>query len=211
MFSVGLQSNYCGIDPYIVQLPLRNATPITVVKSLFTTGREDYRILTLQRAGRRKISVCHCPICHNFPMCGRYRLSRRKQTVEEHFDTASGEEDWSPRYNIAPTQPVAVIRQNPKEPVRELSLMRWGLIPSWAKDSSSAARMINARSETASTKPVFRDAFKFRRCLIPADEFYEWMRTGKAKQPFCFEVNDGQLFAFAGIWDRWKNPSPLYS
>jgi putative SOS response-associated peptidase YedK len=144
-------------------------------------------------------------------MCGRYRLSRRKQTVEEHFDTASGEEDWSPRYNIAPTQPVAVIRQNPKEPVRELSLMRWGLIPSWAKDSSSAARMINARSETASTKPVFRDAFKFRRCLIPADEFYEWMRTGKAKQPFCFEVNDGQLFAFAGIWDRWKNPSPLYS
>jgi hypothetical protein len=96
MFSVGLQSNYCGIDPYIVQLPLRNATPITVVKSLFTTGREDYRILTLQRAGRRKISVCHCPICHNFPMCGRYRLSRRKQTVEEHFDTALGRRRLEP-------------------------------------------------------------------------------------------------------------------
>jgi putative SOS response-associated peptidase YedK len=70
-------------------------------------------------------------------MCGRYRLSRRKQLVEEHFDAVSGEEDWIPRYNVAPTQPVPVIRQNPKEPVRELSLMRWGLIPSWAKDSSA--------------------------------------------------------------------------
>jgi putative SOS response-associated peptidase YedK len=83
-------------------------------------------------------------------MCGRYRLSRRKQLVDEYFGSHSGEEDWNPRYNIAPTQPVAVIRQNPKEPVRELSLMRWGLIPSWAKDSSAAARMINARSETTS-------------------------------------------------------------
>jgi putative SOS response-associated peptidase YedK len=82
-------------------------------------------------------------------MCGRYRLSRRKQLVEEYFDTASGEEDWSPRYNIAPTQPVPVIRQNPREPVRELSMMRWGLIPSWAKDASAAAKMINARAETA--------------------------------------------------------------
>jgi putative SOS response-associated peptidase YedK len=142
-------------------------------------------------------------------MCGRYRLSRRKQLVEKYFDSGSWEEleDWSPRYNIAPTQPVPVIRQNPKDPVRELSLIRWGLIPSWAKDSSGAASMINARAETASTKPAFRDALKSRRCLIPADGFYEWQKTGKAKQPFCFELNDGELFAFAGIWDRWKNPS----
>jgi putative SOS response-associated peptidase YedK len=140
-------------------------------------------------------------------MCGRYRLSRRKQIIEEHFDAVSGEEDWGPHYNIAPTQPIPVIRQNPKEPVREFSLMRWGLIPSWAKDSSGAARMINARSETASAKPAFRDPLKFRRCLIPADGFYEWMRTGKAKQPYCFEVNGGKLFAFAGLWDRWKDPS----
>ncbi len=140
-------------------------------------------------------------------MCGRYRLSRRKQIVEEHFDTVSGEEEWTPRYNIAPTQPIPVIRQNPKEPVRELSLVRWGLIPSWAKDSSVAAKMINARSETASTKPAFRDALKFRRCLIPADGFYEWAKTAKGKQPYCFEVNDGGLFAFAGLWDRWKDPS----
>ena len=132
-------------------------------------------------------------------MCGRYRLSRRKQVVEEYFDCASDEPDWNPRFNIAPTQPIPVIRQNPKEPVRELSLMRWGLIPSWAKDSSAAAQMINARSETAATKPAFRDAVKSRRCLIPADGFYEWMRTGKAKQPYCFEVNEGELFAFAGI------------
>jgi len=144
---------------------------------------------------------------HNLPMCGRYKLSRRKQIIEEHFDSVSGEEDWSPRYNIAPTQPIPVIRQNPKEPVRELSLMRWGLIPSWAEDASGAARMINARSETAATKPAFRDSMKDRRCLIPADGFYEWVRTGKAKQPFCFEVNQGQLFAFAGLWDRWKDPS----
>jgi putative SOS response-associated peptidase YedK len=138
-------------------------------------------------------------------MCGRYRLSRRKQVIEEHFDRVSGEEDWTPRYNIAPTQPVPVIRQNPKEPRRELSLVRWGLIPSWAKDSSAAARMINARSETAAAKPAFRDALKFRRCPVPADGFYEWQRIGKSKQPYCFEVEDGQLFAFAGIWDRWKD------
>jgi putative SOS response-associated peptidase YedK len=138
-------------------------------------------------------------------MCGCYRLSRRKQIIEEHFDSVSGDEDWSPRFNIAPTQPIPVIRQNPKEPVRELSLVRWGLIPSWANDSSVAAKMINARSETAGTKPAFRDALKSRRCLIPADGFYEWMRTGKAKQPYCFEVNEGELFAFAGIWDRWRD------
>jgi putative SOS response-associated peptidase YedK len=140
-------------------------------------------------------------------MCGRYRLSRRKQVVEEYFDCVSDEPDWSPRYNIAPTQPIPVIRQNPKEPIRELSLVRWGLIPSWAKDPSVAAKMINARSETAATKPAFRDALKSRRCLVPADAFYEWMRTGKARQPYCFEVGEGELFAFAGIWDRWRNPS----
>jgi putative SOS response-associated peptidase YedK len=140
-------------------------------------------------------------------MCGRYRLSRRKQIVEEYFNAVSGEEDWSPRYNIAPTQPIPVIRQSPKEPVRELSLIRWGLIPSWAKDPSGSASMINARAETAGTKPAFRNALKSRRCLIPADGFYEWKRDGKTKQPFCFEVNQGQLFAFAGLWDRWKDPS----
>jgi len=155
----------------------------------------------------RSLRIQDAPICHNLPMCGRYRLSRRKQIIEEHFDTVSGEEDWTPRYNIAPTQPVPVIRQHPKDPVRKLSQMRWGLIPAWSKDSSAAARMINARAETAATKPAFRDALKSRRCLIPADAFYEWSRVGKAKQPYCFEINEGELFAFAGLWDRWRDPS----
>jgi putative SOS response-associated peptidase YedK len=138
-------------------------------------------------------------------MCGRYRLSRRKQIIEEHFDTSRWDDDWEPRYNIAPTQPIAVIRQHPKEPVRQISIMRWGLIPSWARDASIASRTINAKAETAATKAAFRDPIRFRRCLIPADGFYEWVRRGTSKQPFCFEVNDGELFAFAGLWDGWKD------
>jgi putative SOS response-associated peptidase YedK len=139
-------------------------------------------------------------------MCGRYRLSRKKQLIEEYFDVPSDIEDWTPRYNIAPTQPVPVIRQHPKEPRRDLSLMRWGLIPSWAKDSSGAPPMINARAETAATLPAFRDPIQYRRCLLPADGFYEWKRSAAGKQPYCFEVNDGELFAFAGLWDRWRAP-----
>jgi putative SOS response-associated peptidase YedK len=124
-------------------------------------------------------------------MCGRYRLSRRKQIIEEYFDSDPWDEDWSPRYNIAPTQPVPVIRQHPKEPVRQLSLMKWGLIPHWAKDPFIASSTINAMSETAATKPAFRDPLRLRRCLIPADGFYEWKRTARSKQPYCFEVKEG--------------------
>jgi putative SOS response-associated peptidase YedK len=138
-------------------------------------------------------------------MCGRYRLSRRKQPVAEYFDTVPEDAEWNPRYNIAPTQPVPIIRQHPNEPRRELSLVRWGLIPSWAEDASGSAGMINARSESAAIKPAFRDALKSRRCMVPADGFYEWSRAGKTKQPYCFEVNDGELFAFAGLWERWKD------
>jgi putative SOS response-associated peptidase YedK len=140
-------------------------------------------------------------------MCGRFRLSRRKQLVEEYFETTPWDDDWNPRYNIAPTQPVPVIRQHPKEPIRQISTMRWGLIPNWAKDPSIAAGTINAKSETAATKAAFRDPLKLRGCLIPADAFYEWKRRGTSKQPFCFEVNEGELFAFAGLWDGWKNES----
>jgi putative SOS response-associated peptidase YedK len=103
--------------------------------------------------------------------------------------------------------PAPIIRQHPKEPRRELSLVRWGLIPWWAKDASGSAKMINARSETAATKPAFRDSVKSRRCIVPADAFYEWQRTRTGKQAFCFKVHDGELFAFAGLWDRWKDPS----
>jgi putative SOS response-associated peptidase YedK len=139
-------------------------------------------------------------------MCGRYRLSRRKQILEEQFAALSDDSDWSPRYNIAPTQFVPVVRQNSTITSRRLSLIRWGLVPSWAKDSSKSAAMINARSETAASKPAFRDALRFRRCLVPADGYYEWQRVGKAKQPYCFEVNRGELFAFAGIWETWSDP-----
>lgn len=140
-------------------------------------------------------------------MCGRYRLSRRKQIIEEQFDTADWQDDWSPRYNIAPTQQIPVIRQHPREPVRQISSMRWGLIPHWARDASIANGTINAKSETAATKPAFRDPLKFRRCLIPADGFYEWARKNGSKQPYCFEVNEGELYAFAGLWDGWKDAS----
>jgi putative SOS response-associated peptidase YedK len=107
-------------------------------------------------------------------MCGRYRLSRRKQVVEEYFDSASDEPEWVPSYNIAPTQAVLTVRQ--AESSRALSKMRWGLIPSWANDISVGASLINARSETVIQKPAFRDSFLRRRCLIPADGFYEWVR-----------------------------------
>src|SRR6516165_741415 len=137
-------------------------------------------------------------------MCGRYRLSRRKELIEEYFATAD-EVDWEPRYNIAPSQDVGIIRQDPVKPERLFSLARWGLIPYWAKDPRVGYKMINARAETAATKPAFSEPFKRRRCLIPADGFYEWSRRVKAKQPFHFGMQDDSLFAFAGIWDRWKD------
>jgi putative SOS response-associated peptidase YedK len=146
-------------------------------------------------------------ICNNLGMCGRYRLSRRKQLIEEYFETASSDVEWPPRYNIAPTQTVPIVRQHATQSVRQLSMVRWGLIPSWSDDAFSAAKMINARSESAATLPAFRDAMKSRRCVIPADGFYEWKRNGKIKQPFCFEIDDGKLFAFAGIWERWQDPT----
>jgi putative SOS response-associated peptidase YedK len=138
-------------------------------------------------------------------MCGRYRLSRRKQIVAEYFDAVPDEDEWEPRYNIAPSQPVPVVRLNPKKKTRELSLLRWGLIPSWATDPKVGFKSINARSETVTTTASFRDLFRRQRCLIPADGFYEWKRSAKSKQPYCFEVDDGKLFAFAGLWDRWTS------
>lgn len=138
-------------------------------------------------------------------MCGRYRQTRAHKRLEEHF-SAEGEVEVSPRYNIAPSQPVVAIRQGTREPVRKLSNLRWGLIPSWAKDISIGYKTINARAETVANTPSFRDAFKSQRCLVPADGFYEWQRIGKTKQPYCFEMNGGDLFAFAGLWDRWTSP-----
>ena len=137
-------------------------------------------------------------------MCGRYRLARKKEILAETFD-AGADIDWSPRYNVAPGQSVAIVRQNATLPVRSLSQVRWGLIPFWAKEANVGYKMINARAETIAEKPAFREALKSRRCLIPADGFYEWAKTSRAKAPYCFMISDDSVFAFAGIWDRWKN------
>jgi putative SOS response-associated peptidase YedK len=135
-------------------------------------------------------------------MCGRYRLSR-KDRFAQYFEVDPFE-NFEPRYNIAPTQPVTVVRRAGN--ARDLATMRWGLIPSWSQDASIGASLINARSETVLEKPAFRDSFRSRRCLIPANGFYEWKRAGKSKQPYHFGLNDDELFAFAGLWDRWRGP-----
>jgi putative SOS response-associated peptidase YedK len=138
-------------------------------------------------------------------MCGRYRLARKKEILAEVFD-AGTDVDWAPRYNIAPAQDVPVVRQDASQPIRSFSLMRWGLVPFWAKDPKAGFKMINARAESVADKPAFREPLQSRRCLIPADGFYEWAKEGKAKAPYCFTLADGSVFAFAGLWDRWKNP-----
>lgn len=118
--------------------------------------------------------------------------------IEEYFETAN-EVDWEPRYNVAPSQSVGIIRQDPIKPERLFSRARWGLIPFWAKDPSIGYKMINARSETVASRPAFREAMKSRRCLIPADGLYEWKQAEKSKQPFHFGMNDDPPFAFAGL------------
>jgi putative SOS response-associated peptidase YedK len=107
------------------------------------------------------------------------------------------------RYNIAPTQPVAAVRQAAGPGPRELVQLRWGLIPSWAEDKKIGARLINARAETAAAKPSFRSAFRHRRCLVPADGFYEWQRRDGKKQPYHLRLRDDRPFAFAGLWETW--------
>ncbi len=139
-------------------------------------------------------------------MCGRYRLGRGREAFVKYFGTDADDLDWSPRFNIAPTQDVPVVRQDRSEPKRSLSLLRWGLIPRWAADASLGAKLINARSETVADKPSFRACLRERRCLVPADGFYEWKRESKSKQPYCFALSDDSPFAFAGIWDRWRAP-----
>jgi putative SOS response-associated peptidase YedK len=147
-------------------------------------------------------------------MCGRYRLTAKERYIAEHFDLEESEVHWTPRYNIAPTQEAAIVRQDRKQPRRVFSLMRWGLIPAWAKDASIGYKTINAMCETAAEKAAFREALRRRRCLVPADGFYEWQKLGrKEKQPYNIGMTDDSLFAFAGLWERWSDPAgtPLNS
>lgn len=137
-------------------------------------------------------------------MCGRFTLSVNPEAVALAFDL-DAIPDLTPRYNIAPTQSTAVVRLSLGEEARVLEFMRWGLVPFWAKDPKIGNRMINARAETAASKPSFRAAFKRRRCLIPADGFYEWRRESAdgPKQPYRICLPDGGLFAMAGLWESW--------
>ena len=137
-------------------------------------------------------------------MCGRFTLTADQDSFEDRFSFTGFDLGWVPSFNIAPTQKVLTVTNDGSENRPEL--MRWGLVPSWAKDPKIGNRMINARSETLTEKPSFRTAFERRRCLIPADGFYEWKREGKAKKPMLITVNPGDLFAFAGLWETWKQP-----
>jgi putative SOS response-associated peptidase YedK len=144
-------------------------------------------------------------------MCGRFKLTMTPEVMAELFGIED-EPALAPRYNIAPTQPVLTVR-NDQQGQREWAIARWGLIPSWAKEISIGARMINARGETVAEKPSFRSAARKRRCLIPADGFYEWRKTETGKQPYLITFSDGRPFAMAGLWERWYQPDgePLES
>jgi putative SOS response-associated peptidase YedK len=135
-------------------------------------------------------------------MCGRFTLTVDAETLEEAYQIEDMSGDWSPRYNIAPTQSVAVLVSSQK---RQLEWMRWGLVPSWAKDISVGNQMINARSETLVEKPSFRKAFQKGRCLILADGFFEWAKEEKYKVPYYFSLTGRQPFAFAGLSENWRD------
>lgn len=133
-------------------------------------------------------------------MCGRFSFASPPEVVAEVFGL-SEVPALEPRYNVAPTQPVAAVRH--EEGQRCLVFLHWGLIPAWAKDAALGARLINARAETVAEKPAFRAALRARRCLVLADGFYEWARHGGAKQPYFITFADGRPFALAGLWERW--------
>jgi putative SOS response-associated peptidase YedK len=134
-------------------------------------------------------------------MCGRFAQRSDPKRLAKEFKVEEVPQAEA-RYNVAPTQEILAVRQLADG--REMAFFKWGLVPSWAKDVSMGARLINARSETVQEKSSFREAFKQRRCIIPADGFYEWQRTEGKKQPFFFRMRDERPFGFAGLWERWE-------
>lgn len=139
-------------------------------------------------------------------MCGRFTLTLNSNAVARAFQVAAPQSlQTQPRYNVAPTQDVVTIMQNQDEE-RHLDLLRWGLIPSWAKDASIGSRMINARAETLAEKPSFKRLLFSKRCLIPADGFYEWQKVNGGKTPMYITLKEHEPFAFAGLWDSWRTP-----
>lgn len=140
-------------------------------------------------------------------MCGRYTLTTPVEALRELFAFLGASPNLQPRWNIAPTQAAPVIRLG-SDGGREIRMLNWGLVPYWAEDTSLQSHMINARGETVHEKPAFKQAFRQRRCLIPADGFYEWQTVGaKSKQPVLFRMRTGVPFAFAGLWERWIPPA----
>ncbi len=140
-------------------------------------------------------------------MCGRYRRTTSEEEIARQYHIPIPPQlDLPISYNIAPTQDVLAIRFNSETKQRTLDALRWGLIPSWAKDEKIAYKTINARVETVDTAPSYRQAFKKRRCLIPVDTFYEWHRVGNGKVPYAIGIKDDSVFVFAGLWEGWKPP-----
>ncbi len=138
-------------------------------------------------------------------MCGRYTLGASPDDLVDVFDVPPLAFPWEPSWNIAPTQDALIVAAD-GEGGRKIGPLRWGLVPFWAKDPSIGNRMINARSETVAKKPAFRAAFKKRRCLVPADGFYEWEKTPEGKVPHWIHLPGQRPFAMAGLWERWDGP-----
>ena len=136
-------------------------------------------------------------------MCGRYLITSSPEAIRNLFRYPE-EPDFPPRYNIAPTQPVPVVRL--VAGTRSFALVRWGLIPAWVKEPNAFSLLINARGETVGDKPAFRNAIRYRRCLFPADGFYEWKSDGGRRRPFCIRPRDGGPIALAGLWETWAGP-----
>lgn len=143
-------------------------------------------------------------------MCGRYTLSAGHEALAREFLAEFAEEmrmSWNPRYNITPGTGIVGIHEDRDKGGRKAEVFHWGLVPSWAKDPDIGYKLINARAETIAEKPSFRDAFRYRRCLVPANGFYEWDRTKSPRQPYYFHPGSQDFMALAGIWEHWLHPS----
>ncbi len=142
-------------------------------------------------------------------MCGRYATTRSEADLSQLFEAVDVTPGLTPSWNVAPTDPVPVVRVSARRCERVLDVARWGLLPPWAKDTRAGARMINARVETVATSPAFAPSFAKRRCLVPADGWFEWVRAGRQKQAFYLSAADGAPLAFAGLWSAWGPESLL--
>jgi putative SOS response-associated peptidase YedK len=138
-------------------------------------------------------------------MCGRYAITSPLEAVIKAFSVKGAGFNFPARYNAAPSQDLPVIRRA-EDAERELTFMHWGLVPSWSKGPDARFSMINARSETVASKPAYRGPFRNRRCLVPANGFYEWRKTADGKQPYFITMRTGEPFVFAGLWDHWTSP-----